>query len=264
MKFCPIASGSSGNCIYIGTKSTHILIDVGITGNRLESGLKSISAPQPDAIFVTHEHTDHISGVGVASRRFNTPVFATEKTWMRMDRHSMIGKILPKNRHTVYVGEPCVINDLSVCAFDTPHDSAQPVGYAIIGEGYKIALATDLGHISDAVRENLTDSDVILIECNHDIEMLENGPYPRELKDRVRSNKGHLSNVSCGEFLAQIISPRLKYIYLGHLSEENNSPLLAIDTVVRILESRKIKVGSGTKLRLAERDVPSAAVELGQ
>lgn len=262
MKFCPIASGSSGNSIYIGTKSTHILLDIGITGKRLESGLKAIDAAPPDAIFVTHEHSDHIQGVGVISRRFDVPIYATDQTWMRMERHSMIGKISPQNRCTIYAGEPCVINDLSVCAFDISHDSAQPVGYTVVGEGYKIAVATDLGHISDVVRANLADSDLILLECNHDIEMLENGPYPRELKNRVRGKKGHLSNVACGEFLAEIVSPRLKYIYLGHLSEENNRPLLAIDTVARILEGRKIKVGSELKLRLAERDMPSVVVEL--
>ena len=262
MRFCPIASGSSGNSIYIGTKSTHILLDVGITGKRLEAGLLSIGAKPPDAIFVTHEHSDHISGVGVISRRFDVPIYATEKTWLRIERHNMIGKIPPGNRRIVYAGEPCVINDLSICAFDIPHDSAQPVGYTVLGEGYKVAVVTDLGYVSDTVRENLAGSDLILLECNHDLEMLENGPYPRDLKDRVRSKKGHLSNVSCAEFLAEAFTPKLKYVYLGHLSEENNRPLLAIDTVLRVLESRKIKVGVELKLRLAERDMPSMAVEL--
>jgi len=262
MRFCPIASGSSGNSIYIGTKSTHILLDVGITGKRLEAGLLSIGAKPPDAIFVTHEHSDHISGVGVISRRFDVPIYATEKTWLRIERHNMIGKIPPGNRRIVYAGEPCVINDLSICAFDIPHDSAQPVGYTVLGEGYKVAVVTDLGYVSDTVRENLAGSDLILLECNHDLEMLENGPYPRDLKDRVRGKMGHLSNVSCAEFLAEAFTPKLKYVYLGHLSEENNRPLLAIDTVLRVLESRKIKVGVELKLRLAERDMPSMAVEL--
>jgi len=259
MVFCPIASGSGGNSIYIGTSSTHILIDAGITGKRLEAGLNSIGAPPPDAIFVTHEHHDHISGVGVISRRFDAPIYATDKTWMRMERHSMLGRIAPHNKRVVYAGEPCVINDLCVNAFDIPHDSAQPVGYTVSVGDHKIAVATDLGHISDTVRESFKDSDLIMLESNHDLEMLENGPYPRILKERVRGKKGHLSNVCCGEFLAEIVSPRLKHIYLGHLSEENNRPLLAMDTVARILENRKIRVGVDVKLILAERDIPSIA-----
>ncbi len=239
MVFCPIASGSNGNCIYFGTENTHLLIDAGLSGASAQKGMVEIgvSPESIDGIFVTHEHSDHIQGVGVLSRRYDVPIFATEKTWLRMDRHNMIGKIQPHNKRVIYAGEPCIVNDICLIAFDIPHDSAQPVGYTAYADGFKLSVATDIGHVTDEIRESIHDSDLILLESNHDIEMLQNGPYPKELKLRVAGSKGHLSNVSAGQLLSEVMTERLKYIYLGHLSEENNRPLIALDTVQTILSA---------------------------
>ncbi|MCL2873565.1 MAG: MBL fold metallo-hydrolase [Defluviitaleaceae bacterium] len=264
IKFCPIASSSSGNCIYIGTSNTHILIDAGLSGVNIQKGLVDIDidASILDAIFITHEHSDHVKGAGVLSRRFNIPIFATQKTWEHIERSNSLGKIADNNRCFVYVGENCIINDMSVNAFNIPHAAADPVGYTISAFGHKVAVATDIGFITDTIKENIENCSAILIESNHDIEMLENGKYPRDLKNRIRSNKGHLSNCSTGQFLAEIMNERLKHIYLGHLSEENNRPLIALDTVTSMLKSVGAFDMYEFKLCLAERECVSEACVL--
>ncbi|MDR2899219.1 MAG: MBL fold metallo-hydrolase [Clostridiales bacterium] len=253
IKFCPISSGSDGNSIYIGSSETHILIDAGISGKRITAGLfeaVNISPSELSAIFITHEHVDHIQGVGVLSRKYDIPIFATEKTWTQILRHNMIGAVAEKNRNIIYPEEKCLINDMVILPFDIPHDAAQPVGYCVSVQGRKISVATDLGCITDTLREKLYGSDVILLESNHDLDMLKNGPYPMHLKARIMGNKGHLSNNSAGEFLTDIMCPKLKHIFLGHLSAENNRPLIAYETVRTILTDNKINVGAGREVEL--------------
>jgi len=157
---------------------------------------------------------------------------------------------------------PIFIDDMEIMPFNIPHDANQPVGYTIKSGGHKVAIATDLGHISDDVTRNVHDADVILIESNHDLKMLENGPYPAHLKRRILSDTGHLSNVSCGCFLADIFSSKIKHIFLGHLSQENNRPILAYETVKNILLSNKIDVDGSVGLYLANRHSPSAMLTL--
>ena len=264
IKFCPIASSSSGNCIYIGTNDTHILIDAGLSGINIQKGLQALEldAGELDAIFVTHEHTDHVRGAGILSRRFDIPVFATQKTWTHIERFGSVGNIADKNRCFVYAGENCIVNDMAVKAFNIPHDAADPVGYTVSAFGHKVAVATDIGVITDTIKENITDCSAILIESNHDIEMLENGKYPRDLKNRIRSNRGHLSNCSTGKFLSEIMNERLKHIFLGHLSEENNLPLVALDTVTSMLKAVGAFEAYEFKLCLAERESVSEACVL--
>jgi len=265
VKFCPIASGSDGNSIYIGNEYTHILIDAGISGKRIKEGMEgsvNISPEKLDAIFITHEHTDHIQGAGVISRKYNVPVFATEKTWLAMERHNLIGAVKAENRRVVYAEEKCVINDIAVQPFDIPHDAAQPVGYCVYLEDRKISVATDMGCVTDNIRERLYDSDILLLESNHDLEMLRNGRYPAQLKRRILGDRGHLSNKSAGELLTEIISSRLKHVFLGHLSAENNRPLIAMDTVTSILECNHIKAGREFNLYLAQRGVASDSLIL--
>ncbi len=255
MKFCPIASGSNGNCIYLGSNDTHILIDAGLSGRRIESGLASISvkAAALDAIFVTHEHTDHIQGLGVISRRFDIPIYATPKTWRFFDRHNSIGKIALKNRKFIEPDTSATIKDICITPFSILHDSAEPVGYVVKNDKYKISIATDMGFVTDSVKHHIADSDLMLIESNHDEEMLINGSYPQALKQRVLSKKGHLSNAATGILLAEIMCSRLKHVYLGHLSAENNRPLIALNTVTNILKSNKINVGKDLQLQIAIR-----------
>lgn len=264
VKFCPIASGSNGNCVYISASDTHILIDAGLSGKRAEEGLNSIgeSCAKLSAIFVTHEHSDHISGVGVLSRRYGIPVFATEKTWLYMDRCDMLGRMDPANKRAVRPGEECRVGGLTVNPFEIPHDCAAPVGYRVFAGERKITVATDIGHVTDTVLECVAGSDLLLLECNHDEEMLRNGRYPLQLKKRVAGPRGHLSNAVAGQLLADIACDRLRNVYLGHMSEENNRPLLALDTVRAQLAARGLRDGADMTLRLAHRGCVSEVVEL--
>lgn len=262
MEFCTIASGSGGNCTYIGTDYTKILIDAGISGKKIEEGLANLSltGDRIDALFITHEHTDHIKGAGILSRRFDIPVFATEDTWTAMEKE--LGHIAPGNRRIVYRDEVCAINDLCVKPFRIPHDAADPVGYSVFTERKKITLATDIGHVTDTIRENIEESDLLLLEANHDVEMLKRGSYPRALKQRILGEKGHLSNHTAGELLAEIMTGRMKYVFLGHLSEENNNPHLAYETVEGILQRNHIQVGTQVKMDMASRFQNGVRVEL--
>ena len=262
MRFCPIASGSSGNCVYVGTDKTHLLIDAGLSGKRIEAALSQIDstcAEKLTGILITHEHSDHVSGAGIMSRRYNIPVYASPNTWRYFLRHGTIGNVAEELRRIITPNEPIMIGDMEVMPFDIPHDASQPVGYCLKGNGYKAAIATDMGYVTDTVRALLKEADVLLIESNHDMEMLERGRYPRALKDRVKGSRGHLSNVAAGALLAEIASKACKHIFLGHLSEENNRPLVALDTVQNILAANEVVVN---KLSVADRYEPSEMVVL--
>lgn len=262
VKFCPIASGSSGNSIYVGTEYTHILIDAGISGKKIQEGLNqlNVDGKSIDALFITHEHKDHTKGVGILSRRFDIPIYATQGTWTGMAND--IGAVAPKNVKYIYSGENCIINDICVLPFDIPHDAAEPVGYNIVAQNHKMTIATDLGHITDSIKESLTDSEILLLEANHDLDMLKKGPYPWYLKQRILGEKGHISNDVAGNLISEIMSEKLKHIYLGHLSDENNIPRLAYDTVEKILNYNRIKLGTYLKMSLASRYSNSIVTEL--
>lgn len=253
MEFCTIASGSSGNSTFIGTEYTKILIDAGISGKRIQDALEclGLSGGDIDALFLTHEHKDHIQGAGVFSRRFDVPVYATAETWAAIG--DGIGKIAPGNKRFVYAGEICTVNDIRVRPFAIPHDAAEPVGYNILTEGKKATLATDIGHVTDEICESLADSDILLLEANHDEEMLKKGGYPRYLKERILGENGHLSNHTAGELLSSIMSGKLKHVFLGHLSAENNTPRLAYTTVERALQGKRIQPGRHLDIGMAER-----------
>jgi len=266
LNFCTIASGSSGNSVFASTDKVKILIDAGLSGVATERGLRTqdLDCAEVDAIFITHEHTDHIRGAGVLSRRYDLPIYATAGTWRYLDHYNAIGKIAPNNRLIITPSVPLLLEDMEIMPFDIPHDASQPVGYTIKSGSFKIAIATDLGHISDNVARNIHGADIIFIESNHDLHMLENGPYPVHLKRRILSNVGHLSNASCGRFLADIFCHKTKHIFLGHLSEENNRPILAYETVSKILLADKIDIGIGgtVGLSLADRYRPSRLLSL--
>lgn len=262
VKFCSIASGSSGNSIFAGTEHTRILIDAGLSGKCIQDELKQMKedGQNIDALFITHEHTDHIKGAGVISRRFDIPIYATQGTWDAME--DKIGKVSHKNKCYVYEGETCVINDMCIRPFAIPHDAAEPVGYNIFAGKHKITIATDLGHVTDKMKEHLLDSSILLLESNYDVDMLERGPYPRALKQRISGNHGHISNVTAGEVLKDVVSGKMKHVFLGHLSQDNNIPYLAFETVERILNQYHIKVGQYFSMDMATRYSRSRMVEL--
>ena len=243
LKFATIASSSSGNCIYLGTGSTNILIDAGLSGKKIEEGLSQLDLQgrDIDAIFITHEHIDHVDGVGVMSRRYDIPVYATEGTWANMPKK--VGDFRPSNKRAVYANENCFFNDISIKPFTIPHDASEPVGYSFMADNEKVTIATDIGHISEEIEENIQDSTILLLESNHDINMLKNGAYPYHLKQRILGDYGHLSNIKAGDFISSNICNKLKYIFLGHLSGENNTPRLAFDTVNNILSENGAVVG---------------------
>ena len=233
MRLCSIASGSSGNCIYIGSDSTHILVDVGISGKRTEAGLKELelSMRDIDGIFITHEHTDHIAGLGVLSRKYEVPIYATRGTIEAIQKTSSVAKIPEDLFHTVFPDEKLMIKDICCNPMRISHDAADPVAYRFAHGRKKAAIVTDLGNYNDYTVESLKGMDALLLEANHDINMLQVGPYPYYLKQRILGDKGHLSNERAGQLLTRLIHDDLQAVLLGHLSKENNMPELAYEAV---------------------------------
>lgn len=261
MIFCSLYSGSSGNSMFVSSGNANILIDAGMAGKNIEKALNDIgqNPAELDGIFVTHEHSDHVKGVGVLSRKYNVPVYTNELTWKAMQ--NIVGNIKEHNIRLIDEGT-VTIKDLDILSYKIPHDAAAPQGYAIYNGNKKISIATDLGHYSEEVRRNIEDADVVLLESNHDVEMLKFGPYPYTLKRRVLSDVGHLSNEDCGRAIANLVDgTRRKRVILGHLSETNNYPELAYQTVVNILKENKIDLTKDIGLTVARRDMPSNYVE---
>ena len=233
MRFCAFASGSSGNCTYAGSESTHILIDAGISGKRIEEGLNVTGLTGRDirAILITHEHSDHICGLGVISRKYGIPIYATEKTIEAIKRDRSLGSIDEGLFNPVSADKKFMIGDLSINPMRISHDAADPVGYRIFYGKKKIAVCTDLGKYDEYTVDCLQGLDAVLLEANHDVKMLQMGPYPYPLKQRILSERGHLSNEASGQLLSRILHDDMKYVFLGHLSKENNMPELAYEAV---------------------------------
>ncbi|MEE1043579.1 MAG: MBL fold metallo-hydrolase, partial [Clostridia bacterium] len=200
-------------------------------------------------ILVTHEHIDHACGVGVISRKFDIPVLASQGTWEGMT----IGEIREENKHTFSGNKGIEVNDILITPFDIPHDAIQPTGYVIEAVGKKLAIATDIGHITDSVIKSLTGCESVILEANYDEHMLYTGPYPQNLKERISGTKGHLSNKDAGALAIHLVQNGTKNIMLGHLSNENNSPEIAFSEVARELEFGGIKVGKDVMLSVAPR-----------
>lgn len=228
MKLCSLASGSSGNSIYVGTETTDILIDAGISCKAITTALASIgvSPDSLDAVVVTHEHTDHVKGLESLSKRYWKPIYATAGTIQVVNK----GQIDTDLFQTVWADESFTIGDITVHPFRVSHDVAAPVGYVVEHEGTRIGICTDLGCYNDYTVRNLSCLDAVLVEFNFDRRMLEAGPYPYPLKRRIAGEKGHLSNDLAVALVKDILTPRLKLLVLAHLSEKNNLPELAYET----------------------------------
>ena len=210
MRLCSIASGSSGNCIYVGSEEAHVLVDVGISGKNIEKGLNTLdlTGKDVDGILITHEHSDHIKGLGVISRKYGIPIYATGGTADAMLRMKSLGKMPEGLIHEIREDEPFEIKDLTVNPFTIPHDAAQPVGYRLECGEHSVGIATDLGKYNDYIVK-----------------------YPYYLKQRILGDRGHLSNENAGRLLCRILHDNLKAVFLGHLSRENNYEELAYETV---------------------------------
>lgn len=233
MRLCSIASGSSGNCIYVGSEATHLLVDVGISGKRTESGLNvlGITGRDLDGILITHEHADHISGLGVMARKYDIPIYATPGTIEAIKNTASVGEIDASLFREVKEDVKLTIKDLTINPMRISHDAAQPVAYRIGYGSRKVAICTDLGVYNDYTVECLKGMDAVLLEANHDVNMVQVGPYPYHLKQRILGDRGHLSNENSGRLLSRILHDKLQNIILGHLSKENNLPELAYEAV---------------------------------
>lgn len=231
MRLCSIASGSSGNCIYVGSEATHLLVDAGISGKRVEEGLKylELSGRDVDGILITHEHSDHIAGLGVLSRKYEIPIYASKGTIEAI----LNCKNAPDESlfHEIQADTKVTIKDLTVNPMKISHDAAQPVAYRIGYGSSKVAVCTDLGVFNEYTVECLKGMDALLLEANHDINMLQVGPYPYYLKQRILGDRGHLSNENSGRLLNKVLCDKTKAVVLGHLSKENNLPELAYEAV---------------------------------
>ena len=235
MRFAVLASGSSGNACYVEAGNTSVLIDAGLSGREIERRLEMVgrSAANLDALIVTHEHLDHIKGAGVLSRRFDLPVYINQKT-LEMGRKTL-GKVL--RTKIVQTGQALKIKDLNVETFTKCHDAADPVGLVLTLNGVRFGMVTDLGKSTRLVEDRLKGCQTLLLEFNHDPEMLENGPYPLYLKRRIKGRDGHLSNDQAGDLLESVSHVKLKQVVLAHLSEQNNHPDKALERASAVLEN---------------------------
>ena len=253
-RVCSLFSGSSGNSTYIGAEKTHILVDAGLPGRNIVAGLKQVGIDGRDltGILITHEHSDHIKGAGVLSRKFNLPIYANEGTWEAMD--AKIGRVAPNNRRVFDNDMDFYIEDINVQPYEIPHDAADPVGFSFYFQNKKISIATDLGHTNSNIIKTVMDSDLVILEANHDLDMLKAGPYPVYLKKRILGRKGHLSNEDSGKTLLELIKGSVTHVLLAHLSKQNNYPQLAYQTVTDILESNGVRVGRDILVDMTYRD----------
>lgn len=265
MRLCSIASGSSGNCVYVGSDTTHLLMDVGVSGKRTEKGLKELglSMRDIDGIFITHEHADHISGLGVLARKYGVPVYATRGTIDAICQMKTMGNIDRELFQVIEPDEKYMVKDLAVCPMRTSHDAADPVAYRVACEGRKVGIVTDLGCYNDYTVECLKNMDVLYLEANHDVHMLQVGPYPYYLKKRILGERGHLSNESAGKLLSRLLHDRMQAVVLGHLSKENNLPELAYESVrVEVTMSDTKYNGNDFPLYVAKRSEVSDVIEI--
>ena len=255
-KLCTIASGSSGNCAFLQAGSKQFLIDIGISGKKTTQGLMEIGINpcEIDGIFITHEHIDHIKGVGIFSRKYNTPIYATPKTWEKILEEQMIGNVQEHNIIKISKEEYMEIKDLKILPYTIYHDAVDPVGYAFFYQDKKITIATDTGMIDERIKTYLKGSHGILLEFNHDIHMLEAGTYPFYLKKRILSDLGHLNNEAAAAVLTDIYHEDMKWVILGHLSKDNNVPDLAYLTAKMALQEKNIIVDKDLKVSVAYRD----------
>ena len=254
LRFSPLFSGSSGNATYVACDDAQILVDAGVSGSRVTQELQRIGVDPAglDAILVTHEHSDHIKGIGILSRKYDLPVYATEGTWRQME--GKIGSVQTKNMRVFEPEQDFFIGSIDVTPFPIPHDAAQPVGYTFEISGAKLAIATDLGCVRDSWMKYVAGAHAVILESNYDPNMLLYGPYPQELKRRIQGRHGHLCNDDAGEVATQLVLKGARQIILGHLSKENNYPELALKCCELAFQQAGLTPEVDASIRVAYRD----------
>ena len=256
LNFCSLYSGSTGNSLFIESENTKVLIDCGVSSKKIENALSHINV-QPssiDAVLVTHEHSDHVQGLGTFSKKFNVPVFANQETIDNMP--TQIDKIASENIKKFKVYNKFCIGDLEINPFSIPHDAANPCGFSITKDNNKISIATDIGHMTKKIIEYLEGSEFVLLESNYDPNILKCSSYPFSLKNRILGPTGHLPNELAGKTISYLLKTGLKSAMLGHLSKENNFPELAYKSVVEELINNSYNESS-ISLSVASRTAPS-------
>jgi phosphoribosyl 1,2-cyclic phosphodiesterase len=238
-----LASGSRGNCALVSSASTKILVDAGISCRETFKRMKALSEDPHSlsAILITHEHSDHVYGLAVLAKKLRIPVFmtgATHQTWSRAMRNQNGEKPQLEKFERFESGHSFQVGDIAVRPFTIPHDAADPVGFTFRAEGIKVGVATDLGYIPLSVRDHLRGCDVLVVESNHDVEMLRVGPYPWSVKQRVMSRVGHLSNLALADFFSNDYDNNATFVVLAHLSEQNNHPEIARREAEKALSTR--------------------------
>ena len=251
---CPLFSGSSGNSVYIACGGVRLLVDAGVSAARVEANLDEIgvSPEELDAILVTHEHIDHIRGLSVLSRKYGVPIYANEGTWTGIEQKA--SGIPMRLRRTFYTGEEFSVGRMSVHPFAIPHDAQEPVGYAFSCGTLTCGVATDIGCVQEDWLRAVSGCQALVLEANHDVEMVERGPYPAHLKRRILGRRGHLNNEDCARALLELARGGTRAVFLAHLSADNNLPELAYNTVCGALERAGYAVGADMSVCVARRD----------
>lgn len=252
-KVCQLFSGSSGNSIYIASQGTKILVDAGVSAKRLTGALNDIGEnPQElSAIFVTHEHSDHIKGIRVFAGKYGIPVFAEENVLERMYNTNHITEKITADK----ISANMELGGIEILPFRNSHDSVSCVGYRFnLKDGRSVSVCTDTGYITEEAKSTITGSDLVFLESNHEVTMLENGPYPYQLKQRILSSKGHLSNDACSEFAAELIKSGTTRLVLSHLSRENNYPSLAFQTTLSKLSNNGLTENVDFRLKVSPEE----------
>lgn len=265
MRLCSIASGSSGNAIYVGNENTHLLIDAGISKKRIEEGLYQINvdANNLNGILITHEHTDHISGLGVMSRKYHLPIYATKGTINQIKNTKSVGNIDDTLFVEIGNDKDFQIGSITIQPFSIFHDAADPVAYRFYDGDKSLGILTDCGKYDDRIISCLKGVSGLLLEANHDVHMLQAGSYPYQLKRRILSDSGHLSNEMSGCLLSELLDDSLKHVMLGHLSKENNFAELAYETVRSEIDLSESPIKSSDfELYVANRDTVSKTIKI--
>ncbi len=261
LNFCSLYSGSSGNSLFVETQNTKLLVDAGVSCKKIENALQDIKVDPSsiDGILITHEHTDHVQGLGTLSRKFDLPVFVNQETLDAMPKQK--DKIPDKNIKTFKISDKFEIGDLLIDPFSIPHDAANPCGFNIYKDDKKISIATDIGHMTNNILKSLEGSLFLMLEANYDPEVLRCSSYPFSLKSRIAGPTGHLPNETAGKTISYLLKSGLKNAMLGHLSKESNFPELAYQTVLDELIRNDYNENS-LSLGVASRDAHSKLIEL--
>lgn len=260
LKFISFGSGSSGNCYVLISEKTTIMIDSGLGIRQMKKHFSDygMSLEKVDFLLVTHDHADHVKSVGCISQEFGVPVLAVEAVHKGIESNYCVRKKVPqKNIRTITKGETMTLGDMLVTSFAVPHDSLDNVGYRIEHEGTVFCLITDVGHVTEDIRQEVSRANYLVIEANHDVEMLLNGNYPKHLKERIHGDFGHLSNDDCARLLIENATEKFRHVWLCHLSQDNNHPELARKTIEYALGQNGIVAGKDFLLTVLKRRTPS-------